>query len=166
MAFICQTCGKEHSGLPLDIGFKRPADYFEVPEHERDTRCELTSDWCIIDGRHYFLRGCLFIPVRDSGDDFVWGMWAEVSQQTFERYRELRDSDGSQEPSHAGTFCGEPRGYAGLDRHPLSVQFGPADKRPRFTLKPSDHLMYNEQQAGITQHRVHEILQMMFPDGY
>jgi hypothetical protein len=166
MAFICQTCGKEHQGLPLDVGFDKPLDYIMVPEIERGSRCELTPDHCIIDCERFFLRGCLSVPVHDLSGHFVWGMWAEVSGDVFRRYLELHGADGSREPPVPAKMSGEPRGYRGLDGHPLLIQFGPADKRPQFILQESDHLMYREQQSGITQHRVHEILDEMFPDGY
>src|SRR6266568_2085452 len=142
MAFICQTCGKEHQGLPLDIGFGKPPDYFAIPENERGSRCELTSNHCIIDSEQFFLRGCIFIPVHEIGANFVWGVWAEVSGDVFRRYLELRDMNGGHEPPHPAKLSGEHKGYEGLDGHPVLVQFGPTDKRPKFVLQPSDHLMF------------------------
>jgi hypothetical protein len=166
MGFRCGACGQEHDGLPMDVGFNRPADYFAVPKAQRERRCDCTSDWCVIDGRRYYIRGCLSVPVVDADDDFVWGLWARVSARSFRRYRELYDADGSGEPPFRGYLSGEHSGYKGLDGHAVAVQLGGKKDRPAFTLRRSKHLLYVEQQRGITLHRVHEILRTMFPNQF
>jgi hypothetical protein len=30
MGFYCKSCGKEHEGLPLDIGFAKPSAVFDL----------------------------------------------------------------------------------------------------------------------------------------
>lgn len=168
MSFLCSTCGKEHKGLPLDIAFAKPAAYLGVPKESRAARCRSTNDLCVIDGIRYFIRGTVPVPVRELGESFVWGMWAEITRRVFKRYRELYEADGSSEPPHSGRLCGDKdmAGYEGVDGHPVAIQFGPSDQRPVFTLKPSEHLLYREQQAGITIHRVHEILSAIFPNNF
>jgi hypothetical protein len=56
MKYICKTCGKTHDDVP-DIGSDKPFQYWMIPEEERETRVELTSDTCILDDEHYFIRG-------------------------------------------------------------------------------------------------------------
>ena len=154
--------------MPLDIAFAKPAAYLAVSESARASRCRATNDLCVIDGTRFFVRGTVPVPVRELDEYFVWGMWAEVSRRVFNRYREFYDADGSGEPPHAGRLCGDKamKGYAGVEGHPVAIQFGPADRRPVFTLKPSEHLLSREQQAGITLHRVHEILSAIFPNDF
>jgi hypothetical protein len=166
MAFRCATCGQEHDGLPMDIGFGKPADYFAVPEAERARRCTVTADWCVIDQRRFYIRGCVYVPVSDADVPFAWGVWARVAKRPFERYRALAALDGSQEPLFRGSLCGEHRGYEGLDGHPVMVQMGAAGKRPAFILARSRHLLYREQRDGINLHRVHAILAAMFPQQF
>ena len=166
MNYICQTCGKEYKGTPRDIGFQRPAEYFSVPPTERDSRCKLTKDWCVIDDSRFFIRGILFIRILDVADQFGWGAWAEVAQRDFEIYYTNYDKDGSSIPAFVGTLSGEPPGYAGLDGHQVRIQLGTSKDRPEFTLVPSEHLLYREQQNGITLHRVAEILHSVFPNDY
>jgi hypothetical protein len=63
--FVCRICGEFHAGLPMDFGADAPAPYYAIPKDERDSRCDLTSDLCVIDEEHFFIRGCLEIPVVD-----------------------------------------------------------------------------------------------------
>jgi hypothetical protein len=69
-------------------------------------------------------------------------------------------------PPAAGILSGGPRPYPDVEGHPLRIDFGPAGERPTFSLKRSKHLLYREQRAGITLHRVQEILHTMYPDEY
>lgn len=46
--FKCGSCEKVHKGIPT-FGYDFPIYYLDVPEAERDERCELTSDTCVID---------------------------------------------------------------------------------------------------------------------
>jgi hypothetical protein len=166
MGFVCKTCGKEHAGTPRDIGFQRPADYFAIPVDERDSRCKITPDSCVIDGSRIFIRGILFVPIHDANDNFGWGLWAEISQTDFETYRAYYRADGRSVPPFRGKLSGEHRGYEGLDGHSVRIQLGSAKDRPEFSLEPSEHLLYLEQRDGITLHRASEILHTVFPDEY
>ena len=38
-------------------------------------RCELSSDVCVVDGKYFFVRGCIEIPVHGADEPFVWGVW-------------------------------------------------------------------------------------------
>jgi hypothetical protein len=161
-SFICATCGTKHHGLPSDIGFAKPGAYFSVPARHRDSRCALSSDTCVIDGRRFFIRGILYVPLRGTRRSFGWGFWAEVSGRTFKRYLQLYDADGSKERRYAGKLSVEDsahEGYEGVDGLGVTIQFGPADERPVFTLRPSRHLLYREQRDGIMPERHHEILE-------
>src|SRR5437899_396636 len=47
------------------------------PESERRTSV-LTEDHCILLGEHYFIRGCIEIPVNGENDPFIWGVWVSL----------------------------------------------------------------------------------------
>jgi hypothetical protein len=83
----------------MDVAFGKPADYFAVPDAERVSRCALTRDWCVIDEQHFYIRGCLYVPVTDANEQFAWGLWARIAEPAFQRYHELYSADGSQEPA-------------------------------------------------------------------
>src|SRR5688572_7449886 len=90
-SFICAKCGKEHSELP-DIGSDRPAQWTD--EFINDPESLLTSDLCIIEGRDFFVRGVIEIPVHDYPSPFGFGVWVTHKKENFEIYRENFESDG------------------------------------------------------------------------
>ncbi len=56
--YTCAVCGNEHVGLPA-FGAPAPALYSSIPEVEREKRCALGTDDCIVDGEHFFIRALL-----------------------------------------------------------------------------------------------------------
>jgi Uncharacterized protein conserved in bacteria (DUF2199) len=56
--YVCHTCGQFHAELPMDFGADAPAPYYAIPEEERASRCDLTTDLCVIDGSN--------MPVREN----------------------------------------------------------------------------------------------------
>jgi hypothetical protein len=164
MAFKCEKCGQEHEGLPTDIGFARPGDFIAVPQKDRGRRCKFTDDIGVIDGKRYYIRGVLYVPVRDTGGEFGWGLWARVSQEDYERYRSMWTVDGSKEPPFIGHLSVEDKaGYEGLAGHEVSIQLRTASERPSFHLPVSAHRLSREQHEGITLHQVEEMLNELLP---
>ncbi len=168
MAYICQQCGETHEGLPLDIGFEKPGAYFAMPARQRKSRrWHLSAEACMYADERFFIRGCLMIPVRDTSEFFVWGLWAEVSQHTFERHLALFEADGTSEPLHAGTLSVEQDArYTGMHNLLVTVRFNTAARRPTFELMPSNHWLCRHQQNGITLHQIQETLHRFFPDQF
>lgn len=71
MGFYCHTCGQYHADLPMSFGTDAPAAYYSISEEERNIRCELTSDLCVIDKSEFFIRGCLEVPVAGGPSPFI-----------------------------------------------------------------------------------------------
>ena len=167
VAYVCQYCGETHEDLPLDIAFDKPGAYLALPARQRKSACRVSADWCIINRERFFIRGCVFIPVPEIADHFVWGVWAEVPAHVFDRYQALYEKDGTQEPPYRSMLSveREPR-YAGMDGLLVNVQFSTAEERPSFTLLPSNHWLHRDQQNGINLHRVQEILRRLFPEQF
>ena len=69
--YICGTCGKFHAELPMEFGTDAPLLYATIPAEERESRCDCTSDPCVVDEKHFFIRGCLKIPILDGNGPFV-----------------------------------------------------------------------------------------------
>ena len=55
--FICGTCGKEHPSLPMDPAYRKPLDYFEIPEAQRAKQIFIDDDLCVIDDEMFLIRG-------------------------------------------------------------------------------------------------------------
>ena len=80
----CRVCGNVHEELPRSFAADFPDMYANLTHEERDTRAEISSDQCIIDGQWFFIRGCLDVPVNESTEPFVWGLWASVREEVFD----------------------------------------------------------------------------------
>lgn len=155
----CPQCGKDLAGHATDVGYQLPDVVWALPPAERAERAEYGLDCCVLDKNRYFIRGVALIPIHDSTERFGWGIWAEVPQLVFDRYKQLFNQDGSLEPLAVGVVANVPQAYAGLETQEVDIRFGPADQRPTFDLKRSNSQMYLEQRDGISLLRVHELLE-------
>jgi hypothetical protein len=159
--FQCVTCGKTHEGMP-SFGASAPLSYYEVPVEEREARCDLGSDDCVIDGEHFFVRGCIEIPVQGETEPFSWGVWVSLSQAS---HLEWLKHFGESKRSHVGPFFGWLNAW--LKPYPdtmnLKTRVHLRDNgiRPYIELEPTDHPLAVEQRNGISVERVAEIYALM-----
>lgn len=156
--FICHTCGEHHADLPMSFGADAPAPYNAVAPEERDSRCELTSDLCVIDGEYFFIRGCLEIPVVDGESPFVWGVWCSLSKESFKRITEMWEVEGREnDPPRFGWLCTSLPLYSETLHLKTQVHTRPLGQRPFVELESTDHPLAVEQREGITMDRVRKI---------
>jgi hypothetical protein len=87
-SYRCAICGQVHVGLPRSFTAEFPDQYAKMTREERDARAVIGSDQCIIDQQWFFIRGCLEIPIVDSDEVFLWGLWASVRQEVFDEISE------------------------------------------------------------------------------
>ena len=147
------------------FGWAYPIQYLLIPEHERERRVELSSDACVIDGKWFFVRGCLEIPVHDHEEPFSWGVWCSLSQDSFRRYEELFDQvNRAAGESFFGWLCSAIPGYPVTQHLKTMVRVRSWPTRPLVELEPTDHPLAVEQREGIPAGRAREIAQgMMHP---
>ncbi len=55
VGFQCASCGQYHDHLPMEFGANVPTMYNTIPQAERESRCELTDDICVIDSEFFFI---------------------------------------------------------------------------------------------------------------
>jgi hypothetical protein len=162
--FRCAKCGEVHRGMPT-FGVDHPLTYHGVPEGERERRCSLGSDDCVIDETWFFVRGCLEIPVHGAADPFVWGVWVSLSRAS---YAEWRRSFGQSKRSHIGPFFGWldtwPNVYPDTKNLKTMVHLRDDGIRPYIELEPTDHPLAIEQCQGIGVERLAEIYAIMTHD--
>jgi hypothetical protein len=156
--WYCATCGAEHDDLPLDWGYDAPA-YWEGPRSKKD---ELTSDLCVwtddAGDRCYFIRGLLTLPVRDGGQDFVYGVWSSLSETSYNRVVELWDDPRRvDEPAYFGWLSNSIVDFPDTLNLPLDVITSELDLRPQFVLHDRDHPLVDAQREGVTLDWVREI---------
>lgn len=155
--FKCVSCDEWHEGMP-SFGWDAPLLYYGIPEGERDKRCELTTNTCVIDGEYSFVRGCIEIPVIDADEPFVWGVWVSLSQPNFEEFLTLLDqSKRSQHGPYFGWLSANFKNYPDAENLKTMVHLRNDGIRPYIELEPTDHPLAVEQREGITVQRVAEI---------
>lgn len=155
--FQCTTCGEWHEGVP-SFGARAPLYYYGVPEAERSARCRLTADTCIVDDTHFFVRGCIEIPVHGVAEPFVWGVWASLSRDHFERFVALLDCElRAQHGPYFGWLSAAITTYPDTENLKTRVHLRDHGVRPWIELEPTDHPLAVEQRAGISVTRLAEI---------
>jgi hypothetical protein len=140
------------------FGWDYPIQYLEIPKPERARRCSLGSDKCVIDAKWFFVRGCLEIPVHGQEEPFSWGVWASLSESSFEQW--ARTYEWSKR-SHVGPFfgwlCSHIRLYPDTINLKARVHLRDNNLRPYVEFEPTDHPLAVEQREGIPTERVAEI---------
>src|SRR5262249_11956363 len=106
MGFRCRECREEHDELPMSFHAEMPQAWMEIPEEEEDERGQLSSDQCEIDGHRFFMRGLLRVPIHGMDQSLDWGVWFELSQESYQRFCDLWEQDGRErEPLHPATLA-------------------------------------------------------------
>ena len=154
---ICSKCGKDHSPEEMELTFQRPDDAAKLSSEERKKRLQENSDLCIIEGKRFFVRAVLPLPVDSRESPYNIGLWVEVSQVSFERIHKLWDSEEqAEEPSFAATIANEIPISAGSIGQEAQLHLTGPSTRPDVFLKPSNHPLYAEQTKGVDLHRISE----------
>ena len=148
--------------MPMCFGPSAPDKWFGLPQAERATRAELTSDQCVIDGEHFFVLGRIVLPVVDAPEPFVWLAWVSLSETNFGRACELWNAPGRErEPAYFGWLQNAlPYSPTTLGLK-TNLHTKPVGERPEIELEPNDHPLAIEQREGITMARVREIVEAM-----
>jgi hypothetical protein len=141
----------------MELTFRRPDEVIRLSAEERARLVKESDDVCVIEGKRFFIRALLPLPVESRAIPYCIGLWVEVTQATFERVYELWDS-GEQvhEPPFAARIANDIPTASGSLALPAEMRLtGPAT-RPDVFLQPSQHQLYIEQAHGIDEHRVSE----------
>jgi hypothetical protein len=155
--FKCAACEEWHEGMP-SFGAVAPLYYYAIPEAEREERCHLTSDTCIVDDEFFFVRGCIEIPVIGESEPYVWGAWVSLSSTSFDEFVSCFDKpDRSEFGPYFGWLSSSLLVYPSTENLKTHLYIREPGMRPFIELEPTDHPLAIEQQAGITVERVAEI---------
>ncbi|WP_435609536.1 DUF2199 domain-containing protein [Streptomyces sp. C10-9-1] len=121
--------------------------------------CLLSSDQCVIQAQHYFVKGLIEIPVIGSDEVFSWGAWVTLSRESFSRAADVWDTPGREsEKPYFGWLTTDLPVYSPTTLNlKTNVHTRPIGQRPFIELEPTDHPLALEQRTGITQDRVREI---------
>lgn len=161
MSYRCSVCGETHEDLP-HVGIDKPDHWWDVPEDERDRRVKLTTDTCVIDDEHFFIRGVIEIPVIGHPDNFGFGVWVSQKRENFQTYVENFDSDSI--GPFFGWLCNRISYY---EEETLFLKtmahFRGASLRPGIELEETDHPLPVAQRHGITLEEAWKIVHFYMP---
>jgi hypothetical protein len=148
--------------MSMAYSMKVPHAVKEIPAKELERRVVLTPDQCVIDGKDFYMRGRILVPVIGLEEPFVWGVWVEVSPKNFLRTNDLWTTEGREnEPPFPGWLNTELPLFGNTINLEVSVQTQRVGRRPQFTVVDESHPLAIEQRNGITVERVEEIAEMM-----
>lgn len=160
--FTCSTCGKQHGNEARDIGFSKPFYWNKELEKSNPDLNRLSSDTCVIEGKEFFIRGVVEIPIVETNETFRWGVWVSLSKENFNRYTEIYGTSVEfQKKSYFGWFSNQLSRYGYPDTLQIKTAVYPQanNLRPKIVLDPENsHPLCREQREGITLKRIHEIL--------
>ena len=152
-SFVCPCCGKRHTGLP-DIAFASPVFWSEADAATRPAENRLNSDFCIVDGEHFFIRCVFNLPIRDADAVLGWGVWATQSKSNYELYGDTFDA--TPERQTFGYLANQLPTYPDTLNMPTQVHWQEGGKRPLIEPEASDHPLYQDWAEGITRERAIE----------
>lgn len=155
---VCSCCGEEHPILPFSLSADSPDAYVALSDEERKTRASLSSEQCIIDQEHFYVRGCIEIPIRGTDGVFLWGVWAKVEDKVFDEITEHWDVDGRESKIGLceGVLANSLKIYPETHNLPLTIQVMRIGVRPLFRVGDEDHSLAIEQKYGITAEHAQE----------
>lgn len=141
----------------MELTFRRPGDVAGMSPEVRSRLVQENNDLCIVEGKRFFVRGLLPLPVESRKHPYCIGLWVEVSRSSFERIYDLWDSEEqlSEMPFEAQLANEIPTvsGSRGLE---AELRLTGPTTRPDVLLRLSSHPLYIEQAKGIDAHRVSE----------
>ncbi|MEV7729834.1 DUF2199 domain-containing protein [Streptomyces sp. NPDC087917] len=157
LGFTCSCCGEHHAELPMS--YSAPAPDVWSPDFEADPESLLSSDRCVIQGRFFFVKGLIEIPVVGREEVFSWGVWISLNKVNFAHAVEMWDTEGREaEAPYFGWLCTELSLYSPATTNlKTNAHTRAVGRRPFIELEPTDHPLAVEQRAGITMDRVREI---------
>ncbi|OCA90466.1 hypothetical protein A8F94_00820 [Bacillus sp. FJAT-27225] len=154
--YTCSCCGEYRDELPTSYGTFAPAYYEFAPAEERKSRFELSEDLCVMDNEHFFIRGCVEIPIIGTEEEFIWGAWVSLSEANYKRVKEHWNNPELLEPM-LGWFSTALPCYPDTINLKAKVHHRADGIRPYIELEPTDHPLAVEFRNGMTIERVQEI---------
>lgn len=146
----CNICHQPHDIGATELGFQMPDAVHGMPVADRETRCRMSRDLCVLDNSQFFIRGVLPMPVAGLDEPFGIGAWAQVDQPDFIRYTELWDDNGQgSEPPFEGMMANDIDGYPSTSGLMMSIRLKSAESRPDFILTDTNHPLALEQRNGM-----------------
>ena len=134
---------------------------------DRDNRCTIASDQCVIDQEAFFIRGLLEIPVRDSDQVFLWGVWARVWEKDYDELSESWEEQGREglRGPFKARLANKLAVYPNTLDLKVTIRVRPAGQRPLFFVEDGDHPLAIAQRLGMSMEEAQEMgARLLHPD--
>ncbi len=150
----------------MNWSFNTPAYWEDEFAGKDQDHYFLNEDICFIDGKDFFVRGVIEIPVIDGDQTFGYGVWVSLSKENFKKYVEVFGTKKElKEKPYFGWLSNQLSWYPdtlGIKTH---VHLQGNKLRPKIELDHDNaHPLCQEQHNGITMERVHEIIGVIEKD--
>jgi len=161
MRFTCDTCGGEHDVNDISFGTDSPLQWNLLTVNERnqsvlgEEQCEIANR----EGRSFYIRACLEIPIRGTDRKFTWGVWCSLSEKSYlEMSDHWLDPERTRFAPSFGWLCTQIPTYPNTISLKTMVHQRELGTRPLVELEPTDHPLAVDQRDGIEQARLQEIV--------
>jgi hypothetical protein len=132
--------------------------YFDVPEAEREERCFLKSDLCVVDDARFFVQGTLELPLAGSTDRLVVGVWAEIGDGDVFEYQDLLDvRSRSAHGPYSGHLSAAIPTYSQTEGLAVQVCLNEKGIRPSIVILDSSSELGRDQAHGLPLEKVQAI---------
>jgi hypothetical protein len=159
MSFVCGTCGELYDGDVLSFAADYPDPYADLSSEDRENRAVIGGDQCIIDGEEFYLRTLLEIPIRDSHDKFLFGLWVRLHEDVYDEIDACWVEEGK-ERKHGpfkGRIANKNLIYDDALNLKVTVVLQPVGVRPLIFVDESEHPLAVAQREGISLDGAHNI---------
>ena len=143
-SYACSYCGKQHVGLPALI-YNAPV-YWEAAEADGNM---LSTDLCMVEAEHFFIRCLLLLPVQGTSHELGFGIWVSQSKSNFDRYASTLGA--SPEQVTAGDLAHRLPGYPDTLNMRIRAHWQPDGGCPLAEVVQCDHPLYDHWSNGISQ---------------
>jgi hypothetical protein len=154
MRFTCATCGAELDIDEISFGTAAPVQWNLLSNDER-SRSLLSGEQCEIqshEGRSFYIRACLEIPIRDTDRAFTWGVWCSLSEKSYvEISKHWDDSARLSIGPHFGWLCTKIPAYPDTVFLKTMVHQREVGVRPLVELEATNHPLAIDQREGIDE---------------
>lgn len=161
MRFTCAGCGEVHDLTEISFGTEAPLQWELLSEEER-AKSMLSGEQCVIEseeGKSFYLRANLEIPIRGTDRVFTWGVWCSLSEKSYEEVADNWDNPKRTEIGpHFGWLCTAIPGYPDTAFLKTQVHQREVGVRPWVELEPTEHPLAVDQREGIEEERLKEMV--------
>jgi hypothetical protein len=156
--FYCGACASWHDELPLRYTVEIPAAAARIPDVRWPGRVTLGAEQCVVDGRQFFVRATLPLPVLPGSDAVVWDVWVALSHGSYRHMADRWDVGGREaDPPYSGRLAVELPGYPPTVDLPVVLHSGPSGRRAEAFVMEAGHPLFDEQRTGISLVRARHI---------